>query len=135
MKQLPRLSQKEIQHLFFSVEELKQSEKELEEFEEELEENVGIEIILSSSTDSQTDCSDCNEDDLSSCNSSIDMRFGDHDVFTQDDDDMMCDDIFKNTIKIDKITGPSVESHQNENKYMDSSGLNNTEQEFWIPVD
>lgn len=143
MKQFPRLSQKEIKNLFFSVEELKQSEKEFEKFEEELKENVGIEIILSSSTDSQTDCSDGNEDDLSSCNSSIDSRLSGHDVFTQDEN-MMCDDIFKNesnTTKLDKIKVLSVEvNHQDKNKSMDSSAIvdndqSNTEQEFWIPVD
>lgn len=154
MRQLPRLSQNEIKELFFSSEELRQSEQEAEEYEEELQNNVGIEIILTSSTDSQSESGDDNfttsgdEDELSSCDGSIDSESSSCDnAFAQDEN--ICNDVLFNS-KISQHENkmetmePSLVTlgHQNHNvnltpssTHIDEDSNTNTEQEFWIPVD
>jgi len=154
MRQLPRLSQNEIKELFFSVEELRQSEQEAEEYEEELQNNVGIEIILSSSTDSQSESGDDNftasgdEDELSSRDSTIDIESSTSDnAFAQDENvynDVFNDKISQYEHRMETMD-PSlvVLGHQNSNEKLAPSSTSmdeedsktNAEQEFWIPVD
>jgi hypothetical protein len=147
MKQCPRLSKSEIKELFFSVEELKQTEKEFDEYEEQLRNSIGIEIILSSSIDSETESSRdeiflSKDDDESSqsCNSSIDGSLGDN-AFAQNEN-MIRNEVLMTCRDIDV---PAIElvQHPNENQIVPSSvptNVNNddennsTEQEFCIPV-
>lgn len=146
MKQCPRLSKSEIKELFFSVEELKQTEKELDEYEEQLRNSVGIEIVLSSSIDSES-CDDeiClsekDDDELSqSCNSSIDRSLGDN-AFAQNEN-RICNEVVMTCRDID-VPATELVQHPNENQIVPSSAStnvnnddenNNVEQEFWIPV-